>query len=175
MKLFKEFSFLFRYQIDLEEPIKGSDFIFDCVNLLHCKCHEINLKRSESNIDSPYWIKKPNNYDQFNDDDKCFQYAATVALYHEEIRTNMLRTSKRNPFIDKYNWKETNYPSGKDNWKIFEKNTPTIALDVNVKKVNISPAYISKRNFNYENETILLMIPNGKRWSYLSDKNYQHF
>ena len=32
-------SFLFRYQADLEELIKDSDFIFDCINLLYYKCH----------------------------------------------------------------------------------------------------------------------------------------
>ena len=37
-------SLLFRCQIDLEESIKGSDFIFDCVKLLHYKRHKINQK-----------------------------------------------------------------------------------------------------------------------------------
>ena len=37
--------------------MKGSDFIFDCVNLLHYKCHKINLKRDGLYIDSPDWIK----------------------------------------------------------------------------------------------------------------------
>ena len=32
--------------------MKGSDFIFDCVHLLYYKCHEINLNRSGSYIDS---------------------------------------------------------------------------------------------------------------------------
>ena len=31
----------------------GSDFIFDCVNLLYYKCHKLNLNRSGSNIESP--------------------------------------------------------------------------------------------------------------------------
>ena len=48
-------SLLSRYQI--EEPIKGGYIIFDCVNLLHYKCHKINPKRSGSYIDSPDWIK----------------------------------------------------------------------------------------------------------------------
>ena len=36
----------------------GSDFIFDGVNLLYYKCHEINFKRDNSYIDSLDWIKK---------------------------------------------------------------------------------------------------------------------
>ena len=51
-------SFLFRYQTDLEELIKDSDFIFDCINLLYYKCHKIDGKRGRSYIDSPDWIEK---------------------------------------------------------------------------------------------------------------------
>ena len=51
-------SLLNRCQIGLETSVISSDFIFDYVNLLHCKCHKINLKRSGSYIDSPDWIKK---------------------------------------------------------------------------------------------------------------------
>ena len=45
-------SLLYRYQTGLEKLMKGSDFIFDCVNFLHYKCHEIILKRGGSYIDS---------------------------------------------------------------------------------------------------------------------------
>ena len=55
MKLSK--NFLNRYQIELEASMRGSDFIFDCVNLLHDKCHKINLKRGGSYIDSPDCMK----------------------------------------------------------------------------------------------------------------------
>ena len=36
-------SLLHRYQIGLKTSMKGSDFIFDCVNFLDYKCHKINL------------------------------------------------------------------------------------------------------------------------------------
>ena len=35
-------SLLSRYLIGLKTPVKGSDFIFDCVDLLYYKCHKIN-------------------------------------------------------------------------------------------------------------------------------------
>ena len=44
-------SLLKRYQIGLELSMKGSDFIFDCIHLLHYKCHEINLNCGGSYID----------------------------------------------------------------------------------------------------------------------------
>ena len=37
---------------------------------------------------------------------------------------------EKSPFIDKYSCKGMNYSSGKDYWRKFEKNNPTIALDV---------------------------------------------
>ena len=75
-------SLLNRYHLGLETSISGSDFIFDCVHLLYYKCHKINFKRYGSYIDSPDWIK--NNKATKNPinkrDNKCFQYALTVAL-----------------------------------------------------------------------------------------------
>ena len=37
-------------QIGLETPMKGSDFTFDCVRLLHNNCYKINLNRGGSHI-----------------------------------------------------------------------------------------------------------------------------
>ena len=45
-----------RYHNNLES-MKGSEFVFDYVQLLYYKYHEINLNRSASHIDSPDWIK----------------------------------------------------------------------------------------------------------------------
>ena len=40
-----------RYQIRPETSMRGSDFIFDYVNLMHYKCHKKNLKLCRSHID----------------------------------------------------------------------------------------------------------------------------
>ena len=69
------------------ESIKGSESVFDYVQLLYYKCHKINLNRYWSYIDSPNWIKnKKSTINPINKkDNKCFHYAVTVALNHEEI------------------------------------------------------------------------------------------
>ena len=41
--------------------MRGSEFLFEYAQLSFYKCHEINLNRSGSFIDSPDWIKKSNN------------------------------------------------------------------------------------------------------------------
>ena len=42
-----------KYQEHLETSVKGSDYVFDSVQLMYCKCHKINFKRGGSYIDPP--------------------------------------------------------------------------------------------------------------------------
>ena len=49
-----------RYQDGLVTSMKGSDFIFDSVQLMYYKCHEVNFKRGSLFADSPK-EKKSNN------------------------------------------------------------------------------------------------------------------
>ena len=57
-----------------------------------------------------------------------------------------------------------NFPSEKDDWKKFEKNNVTIALNVlYANKEKIYSAYVSKQNSNREKQVILLMIPNEEK------------
>ena len=111
-----------RYQGNLETIMRGSDFIFDSVQLMYYKCHKVNFRRGGSYIDSQDWIKMKATINPKNKDDKCFQYAATVTLNYEEIKWNPERVSNIKPFINKYNWKGINYLSKIDDWKTFEKN-----------------------------------------------------
>ena len=65
--------------------MKGSEFVFDYVQLLYYKCHKINPIHCGSYIDSPDWIKiEKATINLINKkDNKCFQYAVTVALNYE--------------------------------------------------------------------------------------------
>ena len=72
-------------------------------------------------------------------------------LNHGEIGKQSEEISKITPFLDKYDWKDTNYPSGKDDWIKLEKNKPVIALNVlYAENENIYPASISKCNSKRE-------------------------
>ena len=46
-----------------------------------------------------------------NEDDKCFEQAATAALNFQEIESHPGRVSKIISFINKYNWEGVSYPS----------------------------------------------------------------
>ena len=41
-------------------------------------------------------------------DNRCFQYAVTVAWNHEKIGGNPERTTKIKTFMNKYNWERMN-------------------------------------------------------------------
>ena len=74
-------STLKRYQSGLEESMRGSEFVYDCVNELFYRLHKFDLNRRKSYINSPTWLKNkksainPKNMKH----DLCFQYAITIA------------------------------------------------------------------------------------------------
>ena len=77
-----------------------------------------------------------------------------------------------------FNWKGIDYPSKMDDWKTFEKNNPTFALNIlYIKEKEMLSAYISKHNSTRERQIILLTIPNEEKegWHYLAVKNYLHY
>ena len=100
-----------KYQEGLEKSIKGSEFVFDSVDLLYYKLHKISLNRGKSYIDSPKWLKnKEATINPKNNDNKYFQYASTVALSYRNINNNPEKISKIKHFINQYNWKEIEFP-----------------------------------------------------------------
>ena len=93
------------YQKDLEESMRGSEFVYDTVDVLYYNLNKVSLSRGGSYIDSPKWLKnkKATINPQNKKDDRCFQYAATVALNYQKIKNNPERISKIKPFIHQYN------------------------------------------------------------------------
>ena len=87
--------------------MRGSEFIFDSVDALYYNLNKVSLSRGGSYIDSPKRLKtKKATINPKSNDDKCFQYALTVALNYQNIKNNLERISKINRFIDICNWKE---------------------------------------------------------------------
>ena len=54
-------SLLQKYQKGLEESTRGSEFVFDSIDILCYKLHKISLNRGGSYIDSPQWLRKKRN------------------------------------------------------------------------------------------------------------------
>ena len=78
--------FLQRYQEDLQEKMRGSEFEFDGIHLLYYDFNKISLHRGGSYIESAKWIKdEKSTINPKNNDYKCFQFAVTVALNRDKI------------------------------------------------------------------------------------------
>ena len=147
-------SFLQKYQENLQNKMRGSDLEFDGVNLLYYNFNKISLNRGGSCIEPAKWTKdKKSIINAKNNDHKCFQYAVTLALNHDKINRNPQRISKIRPFIDQCNWQDIDFPATSKDWKRFEQNNESIALNIlyvphNTRKIHV--AYKSRYNLTRE-------------------------
>ena len=83
-----------------------------------------------------------------------------IALNHDKIGDHPERVSKVIPM----RW--NNFPSHINDWKKFELNNKSIALNVLYipeGEVTIRHTYKSKYNITRENQVILLMITDGEK------------
>ena len=159
-------SLLQKYEENLQNKMKGSDFEFDGVNFLYYDFNKTSIYGGASYIDSSKWLKDKNSIiNPKNNDNKCFQYAVTLAVNLDKILKNPQRVSKIKPFIEKYNWEDINFPSTSKDWKKFESNNEVplniLYVPSNTKKINI--AYKSKNNLTQERQIIILMISDGQK------------
>ena len=168
-------SLLQNYNDNLQEKMRGSNFVFNGINYFFYNFNRVSISKGGSYIESPKWLKdKISTINQKNNDNKCFQYATTLALNFNNIKKDPQRISKITPFIDNYNWNDINFPATKKDWNKFEVNNKHVALNIlyvpyNTKKIEI--AYKSKYNLIRDNQIILLMINNGENWHYLVVKS----
>ena len=99
----KLFKFLLEnYKKDLEESMRGSDFVTDSIDFLYYHLNKISLSRKEwLYIDSPKWLKnKKATINPKNNDNNCFQYATVATLNQKQIKNHPERISNLKPFID---------------------------------------------------------------------------
>ena len=167
-------SFLQRFEENLQNKMKGLEFEFDGIIFFYYSFNKTSIYRGGTYIDSPKWLKdKKSTINPTNNDDKCFQYAVTIALNLDNINKHPQGISKIKPFIDQYNWKDIDFPPTNKDWKKLELNN-YIALNIlyishNNKKIQL--AYRSKNNVTCDKQVILLMITDGEKWHYLVVKN----
>ena len=90
-------SFLKKYEENLQEKMKGSDFEFDGVNFFYYDFNKTSINRGGSYVDSPQWLKnKKSTINPKNNGDKCFQYAVTLSLNLNSIDNHPGRILKSN-------------------------------------------------------------------------------
>ena len=168
-------SLLQNYQDNLQEKMRGSDFVFNGINYLYYDFNRISISKGGSYIESPKWLKdKKSTVNQKNNDYKCFQYATTLALNFDRVTNHPERVTKVKSLINSYNWNDIDFPATRKDWNRFEVNNKNVALNIlyvpfNTKKIEI--ACNSKYNFVRDNQGILLMTSNGENCHYLAVKS----
>ena len=76
---------------------------------------------------TPTWLgPKRCTINPQNDDNKCFQYAVTLFLYHQKIGRNSFRVSKIKPFDNNLDWNNINFSPQEQDYKTFEMNNKSI-------------------------------------------------
>ena len=156
------YSFLYKYQKELKN-IRGSEFVFESVDLLEYKLHRVRLKRGGSYIKSPKWLenKKAVINPKNENDDECLRWSIICALNYNEI------TKKEfgNIFERKLNMKIKN-------WKNFEqdnKSTSPNILFSSKDSEEITLLYESECSLERKNKVLLLMINDD------DNEKYHHF
>ena len=138
------------------------------------KCYYFPVK-SILKLYSSEWLK--NKKASISNDNNSFQNALNDAFNCYNIESNPERISNIEPFIKQYNWKGIEFTSHKKDWKKFEQNNRTIALNilyVPCKTKKISLAYKSNYNQKRNNQVNLLMITDGKNGIILLYKACRH-
>ena len=164
-------SFLHNYQEELK-MIKGSDFVFESVDLLDYKLHRVRLKRGGSYIKSPKWLenKKAVINPKNENDDECLRWSIICALNYNEI----MKKEFENIF-EKIKHEDKDFSSQKREWENFEQNNESTALNVLFASQNseeITLLYKSEYNYNRKNNVFLLMInDDDEKYYYFAVKN----
>ena len=167
-------SFLQRFEENLQNKMRGSEFEFDGINFFCYSFNKASIYRGATYIDSPKWLKnKKSTINPKNNDDKCFQYAVTLALNLDNFNEHPQRISRIKPLIDQYKWEDIDFPVTSKDWRKIKLNND-IALHLlyiphNTKEIQL--AYRSKNNLICDKQVILLMITDGEKWYCLTVKN----
>ena len=116
-------------------------------------------------------IKKKCTVNPQSKDNNCFQYSVTIALNYQKTSNNRERILKVQSFINNFNWNEINFPPQQQDYKKFETNNESIALNILYIRhdtEDIKLFYKSKFHLTREQQLISLMITDGQKWLYLA-------
>ena len=102
-------------------------------------------------------------------DNKWLQYAVTVELNNWDIKKELQRITKINPFINKYNWARTNFSSDREFRKKLRKIIEQLLLMFCLLKYMYILLIFQKITQTMK-KYIVLIIPKEERWYYLAVK-----
>ena len=81
-----------------------------------------------SELNCSWWLRAKK--ESIINDDADFEHALDDALDYQTIERNPERISKLKHYINKYNWKEMDFPEGAKEWIELDENNNIIALNI---------------------------------------------
>ena len=134
------------------------------------KLHRVRLRRDGSYIKSPEWLlHKGATINPKNNDDECLWWSTISALNYNEITKKEFEN-----IFKKIKHEDKNFSSPQRDWKNFEQNNESIALNVLFASQNseeITIVYKSEHNYKRENKVFLLMINDNDKYYYFAVKS----
>ena len=128
MLLWEKFfrSFLLNYQQEVK-IIKGSDFVFESVDLVYYKLHRVRLNRGGLYIKSPEWLlhKGATINPKNENDDECLRWSKISALDFSEITNEEFKN-----ILKKIKHEDKDFSLHKRDWENFKQNSESIAINV---------------------------------------------
>ena len=104
-----------------------------------------------------------------------FSIFCTIALNYQKVKNNPETVSKIRPFINNLDWNNINFPPQEQDYKTFEINNKSIALNIlQINEQKISQCYKSEFNKTREKQVILLIITAGQKQHYLTVKKFKN-
>ena len=139
---------------------------------MNYKLHRVRLRRGRSYIKSPEWLlhKRATINPKNKNDDECLRWSTISALNYNEITKKEFEN-----IFKKIKHEDKDFSSHQRDWKNFEQNNKSIALNVLFASQNseeITLVYKSEHNYNRENNALLLMITDDdEKYYYLAVKS----
>ena len=151
--------------------IKGSNFVFESVELIDYKPQRVRSRRGESYVKSPEWLanKKATINPKNKNDNECLRWSTVSTLNYNEIMKKEIESIFK---IIKHEDKD--FSSHKRDWNNFEQSNESIALNVLFSSQNseeITLFYKSEHNYNREINALLLMINDDEKYYYFAVKS----
>ena len=128
--------------------ISGSEFNFESVEVMDYKLHRVRLSRGGTYTKSPEWLLEKGatiNPKNINDDE-CLRWLTISALNYNEITKKEFEN-----IFKKIKHEDKDFSSHQRDWKNFEQNNESIALNVLFASQNseeITLVYKSEHSYN---------------------------
>ena len=158
MILLKKFLSLLNNHQEKFKIIKGSNFVFENVDVLDYKLHKVSLRRGGSYAKSPEWLlhKGATINPKNKNDDECLRWSTISALNYNEITKKEFEN-----IFKKIKHEDKDFSLHQRDWENFEQNKESIYLNVLFSlqdSEEITIVYKLEHNLERENKVLLLMI-----------------